>query len=403
MRETASTAAPAKPLRQNATWVRWLTAASLARLPQTSLPVALVLTAHEATGSWVGSGLLSGASAMTYALCAPWRGRQLDRSVLPDALRWSLLAATVGLVATAIAASAGAPLWMLLVFVVLAAAAGSGVGGAYRSILPNVVNSTQLPQAYAVDGVAVQVAWIGGPALASVVAASIGPQACVGVVAAVTAAGALLSWTLPRREPGGRTPDHASVRTLLGWLWAPLVLNAGIGVNLGALDVALPALMTAHGEPATNGALVLAGLFATSAVTGAVYAAIPPTNPLRKVKTRTVACALIGVYAIVMAGAAAAPALWISVVLMLVAGVAFAPGDTAAILLVSEQAPQERLAEAFGYFSAIGYVGIALASPAAGWLVTRFGAWAGLLLAALAPLAAVVLVTTTRVGRKQLG
>ncbi|GGT19750.1 major facilitator superfamily MFS [Streptomyces purpureus] len=392
--------APTKPLRHQPIWLRWLAAASLARLPQTSLPVALVLTAHEATGSFVGSGLLSGASAMTYALCAPWRGRQMDRALLPNALGWSLLAAAAGLVATSIAAAAGAPLWLLLVFVVLAACAGSGVGGAYRSVLPHFLHSTQLTQAYAVDAVAVQVAWIGGPALAAVVAAAVGPQACVGVVAAVTAGGALLSWTLPRREPGSPTRQHSSVRALLGWLWAPLVLNAGIGINLGALDVALPALMTDHGEAATNGGLVLAGLFATSAISGSVYAALPSTNPLRKVKTRTVACVLMAAYGALMASAAATPQLWVSVSCLLVAGLAFAPGDSAVILLVSEQAPPERLAEAFGYFSAIGYVGIALASPVTGWFVTRFGAGAGLLLAGLAPLVAVVVVVTARGSKK---
>ncbi|MCQ4207934.1 MULTISPECIES: MFS transporter [Streptomyces] len=392
--------APAPPLRRNPVWLRWLAAASLARLPQTALPVALVLTAHEATGSFVGSGLLSGASAMTYALCAPWRGRQMDRALLPHALGWSLLAATAGLVATSVAATAGAPLWLLLVFVVLAACAGSGVGGAYRSVLPHFLPAPQLTQAYAVDAVAVQVAWIGGPALAAVIAAAIGPQACVGVVAAVTAAGALLSWTLPRREPGGTTQQRTSVRALLGMLWAPLVLNAGIGINLGALDVALPALMTDHGEPATNGGLVLAGLFATSAVSGSVYAALPATHPLRKVPTRTVACVLTAAYGIVLASAAAAPRLWIAVLCLLVAGIAFAPGDSAVILLVSEQAPAERLAEAFGNFSAIGYVGIALASPVTGWFVTRFGAGTGLLLAGLAPLVAVVLVTTVRGSEK---
>ncbi|MFJ6616817.1 MFS transporter [Kitasatospora sp. NPDC091335] len=401
MQDTASPPvnAPAKPLRHNPIWLRWLAAASLARLPQTALPVALVLTAHEMTGSFVGSGLLSGASAMTYALCAPWRGRQMDRALLPRALGWSLLAATAGLVATSVAAAAGAPLWLLLVFVVLAASAGAGVGGAYRSVLPHFLPSAQLSRAYAVDAVAVQVAWIGGPALAAVVAAAVGPQACIGVVAAVTAAGALLSWTLPRREPGSPAQQRSSVRALLASLWAPLVLNAGIGINLGALDVSLPALMTSHGSAATNGGLVLAGLFATSAVSGSVYAALPSTNPLRKARTRTVACALIAVYGAVLAGAAAAPWLWLAVACFLVAGVAFAPGDSAVILLVPEQAPPARLAEAFGYFSAIGYVGIALASPAAGWLVTRFGAGAGLLLAALAPLVAVVVVTTTRVGR----
>lgn len=404
MQETVGSTldAPVRPLRHHPVWLRWLAAASLARLPQTALPVALVLTAHEATGSFVGAGLLSGASAMTYALCAPWRGRQMDRAVLPHALVRSLLAATAGLFAASVAASAGAPLWVLLVCVVLAACAGSGVGGAYRSVLPHFLHPSQLTQAYAVDAVAVQVAWIGGPALAAVVAAAIGPQACIGVVAVVTAAGALLSWTLPRREPGGTTRQHAPVRVLLGLLWAPLVLNTGIGINLGALDVALPALMTDHGEPATNGGLVLAGLFATSAVSGSVYAGLPATHPFRKMTTRTVACALMAAYGVIviMAGAVAAPGLWISVACLLAAGLAFAPGDSAVILMVSEETPAERLAEAFGYFSAIGYVGIALAGPVTGWFVTRLGAGAGLLLAGLAPLAAVVLVTTVR-GRQK--
>ena len=121
---------PTTPLRRNPTWWRWVIAASLARLPQTSLPVALVLTVHDLTGSFVGSGLLSGAAAMTYALCAPWRGRQMDRALLPNALGRSLLVSAAGLVATALAAAAGAPLGVLLVFVVVAAGAGSGVTGA---------------------------------------------------------------------------------------------------------------------------------------------------------------------------------------------------------------------------------------------------------------------------------
>ncbi|MFD4205268.1 MFS transporter [Micromonospora tulbaghiae] len=390
---------PGGRLRSNPTWWRWLAAASLARLPQTMLPVALVLTAHASTGSFVSSGLLSGASAMTYAVCAPWRGRQMDRATLPRALGWSLLGSTAGLVTTAIAAAAGAPLVVLLVLVVVAAASGAGVTGAYRSLLPYILRPEQLKQAYAIDAVALQLAWIGGPALASVVAALVGPRACVGAVAAVLASGALLSWTLPRRAAASATRRSGPARAMLAQLWVPLLLNVGIGINLGALDVALPALLAGHGRPATSGGLVLAGIFATSAVSGSIYAALPATNPLRSAPTRTVAWVLIAVYGLVTALAAGAPALWLAIACLLVAGLAFAPGDTSAMLLVPEQVAEDRLAEAFGYFAAFGYLGTAAASPVAGWLVTRFGADTGLLLAGLAPLITAVVVPMARLRR----
>ncbi|MFD5514953.1 MFS transporter [Streptomyces sp. NPDC127066] len=388
--------APAGSLRSNPAWWRWLAAASLARLPQTMLPVALVLTAHASTGSFVGSGLLSGAGALTYAVCAPWRGRQLDRATLPRALGWSLLGSTAGLLVTAVAAAAGAPMAVLLALVVVAAGSGAGVTGAYRSLLPYVLRPEQLKQAYAIDAVALQLAWIGGPALASVVAALVGPQACLGAVAAVLATAALLSLTLPRREPASGTRRSIPVRTMLASLWIPLLLNAGIGVNLGALDVALPALLTGHGRSATNGGLVLAGIFATSAISGSVYAALPATNPLRRARTLTVAWTMTAVYGLLIAAAAGAPALWLAMACFLGAGLAFAPGDTSAMLLVPEQVAEDRLAEAFGYFAAFGYLGTAAASPIAGWLVTRFDADAALLFAGLAPLATALVVPMAR-------
>ncbi|MEU3622461.1 hypothetical protein BS329_36020 [Amycolatopsis coloradensis] len=386
----------ARPLRSNPVWFRWLAAASLARLPQTMLPVALVLTAHDVTGSFVGAGLLSGASALTYAACAPWRGRQMDRATLPRALGWSLLGSTAGLVATAIAAAAGAPLVVLLALVVVAAGSGAGVSGAYRSLLPLVLRPGQLKQAYAIDAVALQSAWIGGPALAAVVAALVGPQACIGAVAAVVASGALLSWTLPSRAPASGPRQSSSARTLLARLWVPLLLNVGIGINLGALDVALPALLADHGSRTTNGGLVLAGIFATSALSGSVYAALPATNLLRRAPSLTVAWVLISVYGFITVIAAVTPSLVLAIAGLLIAGLAFAPGDTAAMLLVPEKVSPDRLAEAFGYFSAFGYLGTAAASPVAGLLVTRFGADAGLLLAGLAPLLTAVIVPITR-------
>jgi MFS family permease len=386
----------ARPLSRNPAWWLWLAAAFTARLPATMLPVALVLSVHAATGSFVSSGLVSGTSALTLAACAPWRGRQLDRQVLPRALTVSMLGSTVGIAAMAAVIMADAPVPVLLVITVIASLCAAGVGSAYRSLLTGFLPDKQIPRAYMADGVGVMLVWISGPALVGLVAALASPQATM--VAAAVAAGSatLLSCKLPRRGRRERA-SSSSALGLIVRLWVPLLLNMAIGFNLGALQISLPALLGERGGNAADAGLLIAALFGASAIGAAVYAvawARGPGGPGGP-GTRTHAAALIMVCGLATAGAAGS-SLWLAIAALLAAGLALGPGDSMISLLVPGQVPAAQQAEAFGYMSAFGYVGTGVANAVTGLVITRAGAGAGLLIAGLAPVLAAAAVLGPR-------
>lgn len=387
----------ATPLSRNPAWWVWLAAAFTARLPATMLPVALVLSVHAATGSFVSSGLISGASALTSAACAPWRGRQLDRQVLPRALSVSMLGTTVGVAAMAAAIMAAAPIAILLVITVIASLCAAGVGGAYRSLLTGFLPHDQIPRAYMVDGVGVMLVWISGPALVGLVAVLASPQATMVAVAMAAGTATLLSCKLPRRGRRERA-SSSSTLTLITRLWVPLLLNMAIGFNLGALLVSLPALLGERGGNPADAGLLIAALFGASTIGATVYT-VAWARGRGRPSIRTHAAALIMVYGLATTGAAAS-SLWLAIAALLVAGIALGPGDSMISLLVPEQVPAAQQAEAFGYMSTFGYVGTGVANAVTGLVITRAGAGTGLLIAGLAPiLAAVAVLLSLRVPR----
>lgn len=378
----------------------WLAAAFTARLPATMLSLALVLSVHAATGSFVSSGLVSGASALTSAVCAPWRGRQLDRQVLPRALSVSMLCTTVGAAALAVAIMAAAPIAIVLVITVIASLCAAGVSGAYRSLLPGFLPQDQIPRAYMVDGVGVMLVWICGPALVGLVAALASPQATMVAVAIAAGSATVLSFKIPGRGRSERT-SSSSTFGLIVRLWVPLLLNMAIGFNLGALQVSLPALLGERGGNSADAGLLIAAMFGTSAI-GATAYSVAWARGRDRPNIRTHAAALIMVCGLATAGAAA-PSLWLAIAALLAAGLALGPGDSMVCLLVPEQVPTAQQAEAFGYMSTSGYLGTGVANAVTGLVIARAGAGVGLLIAGLAPvLAAVAVLLPLQTPRRHL-
>lgn len=390
----------AEPLSSNKVWWMWLGAAFSARLPSTMLSVALVLSVHATTGSFVSSGLVSGASALTSAACAPWRGRQLDRQVLPRALTLSMLCTTVGVAALAVAIMAAASIAVLLVITVIASLCAAGVGGAYRSLLTAFLPQEQIPRAYMIDGVGVMLVWISGPAVVGLVAALVSPQATIVAVAIAAGSATLLSFKLPRRSRTERTSASSTVGLIIR-LWVPLLLNMAIGFNLGALQVSLPALLSERGGNSADAGLLIAAMFGTSAI-GATAYSVAWARGRDRPNTRAHAAALIMACGLATAGAAAL-SLWLAIAALLAAGLALGPGDSMISLLVPEQVPAVQQAEAFGYMSTSGYLGTGVANAVTGLAIARAGAGVGLLLAGLAPvLAAIAVLLPLQTPRRHL-
>jgi MFS family permease len=389
----ANPALTAKPLSRNPKWWLWLAAAFTARLPATMLPVALVLAVHAATGSFLSSGLISGASALTSAACAPWRGRQLDRQKLPKALSLSMIGATAGVAAMAAAIMSGAPLAVLFGITVAASLCTAGVGGAYRSLLTEFLPHDQMQRAYLVDGAGVMLVWICGPALAGLVAGLASPQVAIVVIAVVTGSATVLSCTLPRRGRSERAASRFAPKLIIS-VWMPLLFNFAIGINLGALQISLPALLAERGGNPADSGLLIAAMFGASAIGATAYTV---TLARRRTGTdiRTQATALIAVYGLATTATAVSP-LWLAIFMLLIAGIALGPGDSMITLLVPEHVPPTRQAEAFGYFSTSGYLGTAMANAVTGLVIAHARADAGLLIGGIAPVLAAMAVLFSR-------
>ena len=187
--------APLRRLLSRPLFRRWAVANLFARLPLTMNLLALVLVGEEVTGSLATGAMLAGIATATSGLTAQWRGRQLDRTELRGGLRRDLLLTAVIMAVLAVAAQAGAPVWVLGIIVAVEGLAFAAVLGAIRTLLVKCVPPRDIAPANAIDAVFVEVAFGAGPALAGALALVVGPIGVLGLmVAAFVVASLMLSW-----------------------------------------------------------------------------------------------------------------------------------------------------------------------------------------------------------------
>src|SRR4051794_33158676 len=174
--------------------MRYLAAAALVRLADEGARVALVLLAVERTGSASAGALLVAALLVPHVVAAPAVGLLADRARRPERL---LAAAAAGfaaaLGAAAIVGSTGlAPLVLLA-----GGTCGPPPTGGLTSLLPGLVTRERVPRAFGLDSLTYNVAGIGGPAVAALIAQAASARGAVLALAAAAATGALLLAGLP--------------------------------------------------------------------------------------------------------------------------------------------------------------------------------------------------------------
>lgn len=223
---------------------------------------------QSATGSFTAGSVLAGAYAGAAALTAPWRGRRLDRTVLPAGLTLPLIGGALMLAVLVAALAVRAPVAVLAAAAAAAAVATAGAPGGMRSLLPVLWGERTSTRAFAGDSAITEITWVAGPALTAVLATGLGTIAPIACAVLFWAAACLLV----RRIPGRRTPPtspaaHQRTVGLVRAVLPLLVLNLSVGINLGTLDVALPALLHDRGEAPAGSGLLIAALSMTSAAT----------------------------------------------------------------------------------------------------------------------------------------
>jgi MFS family permease len=370
-----------------------VTFALLGRMPIGMGAVAVILFVHGVTGSFGIAGGVAGAYTIGLGITGPSVARFIDRHgsrlvIVPGAL---LVMAAMG--ALVVLGEAGAGTVPLVLVGFIAGAGSTPIGGIFRQRWPELVEPAELPTAYALDAVMMEVVFISGPLLAGILAATVG--AAEGLLAAglLGIVGSVGFARLSTVEPGG---DPGAERHWLGALVSPhlrlLVLSdLPLAGTFGALDVMLPAFGAHHGATALGGPFAAALAFG-SAAGGIAYGARPGIfGPPRR--SLVVLGGLMVLTCLPLPIATSIPEMFVFAAL---AGVTLAPQITVRNQVVQHTLVAGTATEAFTWVALATTVGASIGSALVGPLVEAAGWRAGAIVAVILPAVATLIILARR-------
>jgi predicted MFS family arabinose efflux permease len=364
-------AMPAPSLRGQPGWPTFFVAATLARLSNEMLSVALVLLLLARTGRPALAGAVVAAATLPSVVSGPLLGAWLDRT----ARRRAALAANQALSGASLLAilvlAGPSPAWALLGLAAVAGAAAPLLTGGFTSMIPQLVPEELLGRANALEATSFNSAAIAGPALAGAVAASLGAGTAVGVevLLAGAALGAIVR--LPALVPPQAGAAGSLGRTLRDGLAhlarTPVLRGVTVTTALalggqGLLTLALPFLAERLGAGRAGAGWLLAALEA-----GGIAGALAAARLLGRWPSERVVLAGVGVAGLVTMTWPLAPSFPAALGLLALAGLADGPAFAATFTTRQRFSPPRLRAQIFttaaslkvGAFS----VGAALAGP----------------------------------------
>lgn len=352
-----------------------------------SYGLAVVLAVEAAAGSFAVAGAAVGALSAGSALLAPLRGRFVDRRG-PVAVADLAPAHGAALAILVAGCATSQPSWFLVVFAGLAGTVTPPLIATARALWPAVSGPDLTRTGHAVNAALGDAALVAGPAITAALAALTSPALALGVLAAgATAGAAIVARTPGPAAPTGTQTTPRSFWGLLresGGLRTIAVCEMAIGVSLGALDVAAPAIAAESGA-AELGAVPLSA-FAVGSLAASLWSG---AGRLRRTPGwRYVAG--VSALAAVMPLCLVAETLGALSVVLLGAGVTFGLLNVAVFELLEAVVVSDRAVEAFTWLTTSGGVGIAAGAAGAGRLSDRAASDALVLVAFPAVIAAVM-------------
>jgi hypothetical protein len=339
----------------------------IGRMPLGTSTISLVLFVHSVRGAFGDVGIVVAAFTLSGAAAAPVQGGLVDRLGTTRVLGVCGIGSTAGLVATLIAGLGHAPLWVLVVFAVLAGALLPPIESVARAIWPHVAPDVATREAgYALDAVSQELIWTVGPLLVALAVAAIAPSAAMLMTAALTLGGAALFMTSPLvrgYEPAAQAERETPRTPRRGAMLRLVVPIALMGFGIGACDVGLPALADDLGAPAL-GALLIAFL-SIGSIAGGLWYGVRSWRSDTEMRHGVLLVAL-GVMTVPLLFAGTVTA---AVLLTLFAGLAWSPALANQFELGAKLATGSSAVSVFAWCTAAIDGGVALGSAAAGGMI----------------------------------
>lgn len=340
------------------------------------MPVALVLLGRDATGSFAAAGTILLAGSIGMLTLAPARGRLVDRRGPRRMLPLLAAAATAAGLALVAAAEADAPLALLAALALLAGACSPPTIAVLRTTWRNMARDDAARHtAFGLLTVLQEVAFFTGPLLAGAIVGLASAAAAVAALAALGLAGTLAFATshhVQRARPANQEAKRSRIGVLVHPGMRTVAATAALaGATFGLLDVALPAVATHDGHAGAAGVL-LSALALGIGIGGFAYGLRPPRTATGRIYAPLNALAAAGLVPLAIVAPQAAT-IAATAVLLVLAGLLFAPLTTAQFALVDDVSPPGTTTEAmavigtaYGAFAAVG-------AQAAGALVDESG------------------------------
>ena len=369
----------------------------IGRLPIGISGLAILLYVEEVSDSFAAAGLCAGALALGSAAGAPLQGRLIDRRGVGMLLPLAI-AHAAGLLTIWLAGEAGAPVALLAAASLAAGVAIPPVSSVLRSrwqyLLPG--RPELLAGAFALDSVMIEVIFVTGPLITTLVVATVGPQYALIVSAACVLLGTSLMLAGLSGRPGPDRTEAGRPAFGLGALASPglrtlVISSLPVGFTFGTLEVVLPAFSEAEGSREMAGVL-LAVWSAASAAGGLVWGARGGGATLLRAHLLFAWLLPLGVAPLLLAGSPLSMAL-----LTILTGLPIAPLIASRNQLVERVVLPGTATEAFTWPLTALVAGVSLGAAAGGAVVEASSWSAGVVLA----MAVAVLGAGLVVGRRR--
>ena len=358
--------------------VPWLLFTSvLARMPYGIEGLSIVLFVQRETGSFASAGIVSAAFGVAAGAGLPVLGRLVDVFGQTRVLLGTIVVHTGAGIALVTLGLSGASTGVLAAVAAVAGLAVAPVSPALRGLWPSLLGGDEqlLRTALALDAIALEFVFIGGPILTAVLVALFSPAVALTTGFVISAVGtAAFALSGPSRRWRGSGIGSFG----LGPLRSPgllVLLGAAVpvGFALGTLEVGLPAFGVSH-DSASFGALAIAALAFGSGCAGLAYGSRPPRRPV-------LALIVLG-FALPCGVALLASAQSIAMMLVLapLAGAALAPLTAVQNELAGTVAPAREVTEAYAWVITATIVGFS-AGTALGGAVIEAASWREAILA----------------------
>ncbi len=246
------------------------------------------------------------------------------------------------------------------------------LGAVMRALWGHLIEPGQLPTAYSLESVVIEICFVVGPLLAAGLATAADPLA--GVAASALVAGGGAFWLAGNSAVREVVPHEDRPVNLAGPLVSPVVraclLNVlWIGTGFGTIEVAVLAFVDERGGSRATAGLVLAVWSVGSVLGGLVYGSLHVTTPAARQLPFLVGAVSVGALLPVLAPGVVALAL-----LLVLSGSTIAPFSACNSVLLGGAAPPGTVTEAFAWNGSMIFGGAAAGTAVAGVLVDSYGA-----------------------------